>query len=344
MSNDEDGLIRLRPGLELIEIGNRRLVVVALPAGGNYYRMDRAEARLLFSLADLPINSLSPEGRRKLEHFSSLGLISDMPALTPAPVGSPSRATGRTSKLMASLSHRIATFVVSEHLPGTVSLGCIGFGSAIVLLTTNWYDVLRASREVSASALCILVLATLIVIGMHELAHAVVLIRLGGNPREFGFALVNFMPAFFCDTTELWRLPRRRDRVSVLLAGVYVNFLLGATALLAFKTLNPGSPAWRWTAMFGVVNLGLAGFNLIPFLKVDGYLVLEAALSWPGLREDCTRYVWTLISGALRGNEAGKQCPTNRRLAYLTFGILCAMTPPLMAVGGLAVLLMPLVR
>lgn len=123
---------------------------------------------------------------------------------------------------------------------------------------------------------------------LHELGHALV-------ARRRGLAVGDIVLLPFGGVAELRERPRTpRDEILVALAGPAVNVVLAAaligsllalgavpldelTELLVAPTGNPGlETALVWLA---AANVGLAIFNLIPALPMDGGRVLRATLA-----------------------------------------------------------------
>lgn len=103
---------------------------------------------------------------------------------------------------------------------------------------------------------------------LHELGHAVVARRLGVRIKEIELH-------FFGGAAKMLDMPRRpRDEIQIAAAGPAVSLVLSA-ALYAGAALT-GWEGFFWPA---VVNLGIAVFNLLPALPMDGGRILRAALS-----------------------------------------------------------------
>jgi Zn-dependent protease len=112
---------------------------------------------------------------------------------------------------------------------------------------------------------------------LHELGHSLVAIRKGCRVRS-----INLL--FIGGAAQMDNIPTRpMDEFQMALAGPVVSVLLGAVLILSGMGLGlpPVHPSLDLNPMvfLGAVNLGLAGFNLIPSFPMDGGRVLRAVLA-----------------------------------------------------------------
>lgn len=160
----------------------------------------------------------------------------------------------------------------------------------------NLSHVLRAGGSVG-TGLAGLIASEIIVIFVHESAHALTTKRYGRTVRRGGMGLYFGMPAFFMDTTDIWMEPRG-PRVAVTWAGPYSGFVLGGLASLALMA----DPSASWSgylyqlAAFGYIASAL---NLNPLIKLDGYYILMDMLEMPRLRERSIGFVRRDLWGKL---------------------------------------------
>ena len=119
---------------------------------------------------------------------------------------------------------------------------------------------------------------------VHELAHAFTAARHGCRVSSIGLALMVMVPMPYCDVTDSWRLPDRRQRMAIDAAGLLAEMTLAIYAALAWVLLSDG--ALR-SAAFLVATASLASslaLNLNPMMRFDGYLLLADALAVPNLQ------------------------------------------------------------
>lgn len=124
---------------------------------------------------------------------------------------------------------------------------------------------------------------------LHELAHGLMLRRLGGQVPEAGISFVVLFPLPYVDATDAWTL-HRKQRMLVSAAGMMMDLLVASVGILVWCNLSSGVIAniAFTAALMGVVSIVL--FNANPLLKFDGYYVLEDALDSPGLARRSQAY------------------------------------------------------
>lgn len=152
-----------------------------------------------------------------------------------------------------------------------------------------------------------LALGFLIAMTLHEFAHGVALVHYGGRPSRMGFMLFYLMPAFFCDVSDAWRLPHRRQRVRIALAGAGMQTLIGSAAGLVALAMPlwTDATATRYALLvIAVANLLAGVLNLIPLVKLDGYIALMSHVDEPHLRQRSLVDARRLIARVLFGGTS----------------------------------------
>ncbi|MFI6740625.1 daptide biosynthesis intramembrane metalloprotease [Nonomuraea sp. NPDC050451] len=173
---------------------------------------------------------------------------------------------------------------------------------------------------------------TYLVMVLHELGHGAVLSHYGGRPSRMGVMLLYLLPAFFCDVSDGWRLARKEQRVRVALAGVATQFVAAGAAAVAALPFG-GSDAGRGLLVLSVVTYVGGVLNLLPFVKLDGYLALMSHLDISDLRKRAMIDARRFVSKLLFGGAYPVELPGPRWA--VPYGIACLVFP-IYLVGGLA--------
>lgn len=127
---------------------------------------------------------------------------------------------------------------------------------------------------------------------LHELGHAVACRHLGADVKQMGVLLMCGMPCLYCDVSDAWRLPRRRDRLMISAAGMTVEVVLASAATLLWWNAAPGlfRSACFFVMAIGSVNTLLVNGN--PLLRYDGYYLLADATGTLNLWSQSRAVIW----------------------------------------------------
>lgn len=129
--------------------------------------------------------------------------------------------------------------------------------------------------------------ALFVAVLVHEAAHAVAARAVGLPPTHIVITFWGGHTQFESEATSAGR------SVLVAVVGPLANGVLAALAWVFAGALDAGAVAGRLLLAFGITNLFLAVFNLLPGLPLDGGRVLEA-LVW---RVTGSRASGTLVAG-----------------------------------------------
>lgn len=122
----------------------------------------------------------------------------------------------------------------------------------------------------------------LLIVPLHELAHALTTKYYGRQVRAFGVGWFWIGPMAFTDTSDMW-LSERKPRLVVTLSGLFINIVIaGLFAMLAWVVPNATFALFLW--MFALTNYLAAWANLDPLLELDGYYLLMDYFDKPNLR------------------------------------------------------------
>ena len=118
---------------------------------------------------------------------------------------------------------------------------------------------------------------------LHELGHALVVKRFGGEVHRVGIMLLLLMPLPYVDATGSWAFRSRWERALVGAAGILVELVLAALGAIVWVNTGPGLVN---SLAFNVMLVGSVSsllFNGNPLLRFDAYYVLSDLLDIPNL-------------------------------------------------------------
>ena len=118
---------------------------------------------------------------------------------------------------------------------------------------------------------------------LHELGHAFTAKRYGCRIPAMGVAFLVMWPVAYTDTNEVWKLPKRGERLADAAAGIVTELTIAAWAAFLWALLPEGLPksiAFMLTTTVWIASLAI---NSSPFMRFDGYFLLSDWLDTPNL-------------------------------------------------------------
>ncbi len=154
-------------------------------------------------------------------------------------------------------------------------------GKALIDASDRLFD--QSAGLLAPSNLGLLYLGFLVSKALHEISHAAVCKRFGGEVHTLGVMLLIFAPMPYVDASATWGFRSRTERVMVGLAGVAAELALAAVAAILWANTAPGTfNSLAYNVIF-VASVSTLVFNLNPLLRFDGYHMLVDLIEMPNL-------------------------------------------------------------
>lgn len=196
---------------------------------------------------------------------------------------------------------------------------------SLLILAARWEefcDPLLTVLEVENIPWLLALLVALKVV--HEFGHAYACKALGGSVPQMGVVMIVATPLAYVDATSSWRFPRRRDRILVSLAGMYVESILAALALILWAWTGPSLLNTIAYQSFILASFVTVAFNINPLMKFDGYYVLTDLVGVPNLRKRSEEVVAGIVRRFVLGMKgAGSDFGVRATALLAFFGISC---------------------
>src|SRR6266850_4223206 len=347
MEQNPPQFYRLRPGLEFSpqQHQGKSFVVVKDPVTARYFRFTQTQAVILDLLRDPPGNGGNMDaatlaakvGERlggqvpvtTIEGF--LKSLADKWLLdTPEVLEKLSNVEGHKLNDRKNLLYRkIASFnpekIFAWLLPRTAwafTRGFNVFGALSILTGFTMMYLHRAefaggvSSLFSLHGLLFLWPVVFSVTTMHEFSHGLTCCHFGGKVKEVGFMLIYFQPAFYCDVSDSWMFPSRRQRMWVTFAGGYFQLVIWGVSTMIWR-ITDSNTAINDVVLVVIVFSGfqtLINFN--PLIKLDGYYILSDYLEIPNLRAKAMNSLWSWVARTHKSKQ-----PWREERAQLVYGI-----------------------
>ncbi len=200
---------------------------------------------------------------------------------------------------------------------------------------------------------------------LHELAHAAMVKRFGGEVHEMGILLVGFLlPVPYVDASSSAAFRERRQRMLVAAAGILAELLAAALALWLWLAAEPGLVRAATYDLLLVVGASTLLINANPLMRYDGYYLFMELVRIPNLGGRANQYLRWLLKRLLGARVPSPARSARERRWFLLYGpaallyrlwlvlailgLVLERLPwvglPLAAWAGASLLLAPLVR
>jgi len=160
---------------------------------------------------------------------------------------------------------------------GQVLLALAGLAAVLTAVTSGQHFVLR----VHPAQVPLVIGLSVAAVAVHELAHALVVVRHGRSVDAAGVRLHLGTPAFYVESASAVLLTRRQRLIQAA-AGVWAEWQF--TSLIAiWLWLSPLPVAVPLLHRFVILNAATIATNLLPFTGLDGSWLLADAAGVPDL-------------------------------------------------------------
>ena len=116
----------------------------------------------------------------------------------------------------------------------------IGYGLTLAVLNWDGLTDNLIDRVLSTESIILLLICYPLVKAIHELGHAYVITRWGGEVHEIGVMFLVFMPVPYVDASDSLSFPNKWLRAFVASAGILVEVALAAIAMIVWVNVEGG--------------------------------------------------------------------------------------------------------
>lgn len=212
---------------------------------------------------------------------------------------------------------------------------CLAVGLALWVAARNWGEFMEPVGDIFSTGNLPVLWITLISLKVfHEFGHAYATKALGGRVPEMGLFFMIFTPCAYVDASASWGFSKKRERIFVCLAGMYVELFIAALCLMAWSVMPPGfarSVLHNAVMLSSVITIG---FNINPLMRYDGYYALSDAVEIPNLRSRSQAYGLAVLKRVLLGvRSSQQQLSLGVRTFLLGFGVASALYKVTLVLG-----------
>jgi putative peptide zinc metalloprotease protein len=196
--------------------------------------------------------------------------------------------------------------------------------SAIFLLVPEWPRLRASASDAIAPGNWPFLWATFVLIKLiHELGHAFICRRFGGEVHELGIMFLVLIPAPYVDASTAWAFPQAWKRILVGAGGMISELFFAAIMAFVWRYTAPGEliNQLAYNAML-IASVSTILFNANPLLRYDGYYILSDWLQIPNLRQRSVDYSMGLIKRHIFRVKASEPLPPPmQRIWLLSYAI-----------------------
>lgn len=152
----------------------------------------------------------------------------------------------------------------------------------------------------------------------HELGHAYSAKYFGLNVPSMGVAFMVMWPILYTDNTEAWRIKHRGPRMSMVAAGMLVELAIAVAATIFWAWLPDGPARSACFILASATWIKSLAFNMVPFLRFDGYYFLSDWLDIPNLHHRAFAFGrWYMRQGLLGIRQPPPETMSQARQGFL---------------------------
>ena len=250
---------------------------------GELIELSETEAGICRQLDAGRLRDASPAVVAFVAELQELGFLASDP---PPPARRGVQLSGARLDLRWTGAGRLVTAAYSRgarHLFRPAAVACqvllalAGLAAVLATVTSGQHFVLR----VRPAQIPVVIALSLAAVAVHELAHALVVVRHGRAVDAAGVRLHLGTPAFYVESASAVLLTRRQRLVQAA-AGVWAEWQF--TSLVAiWLWLTPLPFAVPLLHRFVILNAATIATNLLPFTGLDGSWLLADAAGVPDL-------------------------------------------------------------
>ena len=186
--------------------------------------------------------------------------------------------------------------------------------AGVLLAYMHWEALSSDAFATAFSAQNLLLIACVypLVKAIHEFGHAYAVKIWGGEVHEMGVMFLVLMPVPYVDASAASAFQDKWRRALVASAGIMVEALLAALAIIFWVLAEPGPARALAFNVALIAGVSTALFNGNPLLRFDGYYALCDVSEIPNLGTRANRYFFYLarrLMFGIRGEDSPAVAP-----------------------------------
>ena len=161
----------------------------------------------------------------------------------------------------------------------------------------------------------------LIILFFHEFGHIAAALKAGLKDRCVNFAMYYIFPVLYVKLDDTWTL-NLKNRTKINLAGITIQILLNIPFLLVIFACKKNSLLTQILYFSFWLNTVTVVFNLIPFMKFDGYWILSDLLNIPNLIKESNNWLKSFFVKPSPFAAKGIEIKGIRKIIFVIYSLL----------------------
>lgn len=201
-------------------------------------------------------------------------------------------------------------------------ISCVLVALATIIFLRHYSAVESALGNLfSFHNIALMWVTTILIKSVHELGHGLTCKHFGGEVHEVGFMSMVFTPYFFVNISDAWVMPRRRDRILISAAGIYIELLFAAIAVFFWVIVQPGLLKDFLFNVIFIASVSTILFNANPLMRFDGYYILTDVMEVPNLQTKSRALISHKVKQLLFGGNSADPVLSRMPLPKKRLGI-----------------------
>lgn len=171
----------------------------------------------------------------------------------------------------------------------------------------------------------------------HEFGHIAAALKAGLKDRCINFAMYYVFPVLYVKLDDTWTL-NLKERTKINLAGITIQILMNIPLLIMMffcKEYNLIQQILYLSFWFNTVTVA---FNLIPFMKFDGYWILSDLLNIPNLMKESNNWLKSLFVKSSPFASKGIEIKGMKKIIFVSYSLLKPLFIILLSLWGIVFL------
>lgn len=231
-----------------------------------------------------------------------------------------------TDRLTQRLYHRVAWTMST---PATWVWGLFAL-SGLLLIVAAWsrfrasLGAVLGSGWALAGYVAVIYLGMIVVIAVHEFAHALSCVHFGGRVSKMGIMFYYLSLAAYADTSDAWLFSSKWHRTWVSLSGPLSTLVFGALGAWVWWLAPEGSVLSQLAVMAVLSTIPQTFSNLNPFMEFDGYYALSDLTGIANLRQRSFAYCRQWLTRLARRTIKLPIISLTQQRIFMAYGALAA--------------------